>query len=274
MIDPSNIVPIESLTTQEVIFKKLSEIPICETPDYDLANPKEFKKYMTDIERTCRGSFEYRRMVNYLREYMNMNRCSFLDNVTNKGDFGIKIHLHHSPFTLYDIVNVVYLKKVAYNEPLDTEMVAKEVMYQHYRLAVGIIPLSETVHDLVHNGYVFIPVQNVMGFHQTFYEEYKEFIPIETRDLYEKILDYSEHFDSSKQNQILQKSYIYYNVEGQDNDIGKVVDMMNDRIDDIKRSKITYDEPKQINYLDELAKKDDNYIYPIEMVKREGNNDL
>lgn len=249
MIDPNNLVPVKDLNTSEVIYINLSQIPPCEAKEYDLTDPKDFKKYMNDIEKkSCRGSFEYRRMVQYLREYMNMNRCSFMENVTNLTDFGIKIHLHHSPFTLYDIVNVVYLKRAVMGEQLDVEMVAKEVMYLHYRFAVGLIPLSETVHDLVHNGYIFIPVQNVMGNYQLFYDLYHDFIPPETKDLYERILDFSEDFDPTLQNKVLQKSYVYYNIEGQDNDIGKVIDQMSNRIDTLKGTNITFDEPKKIEY--------------------------
>lgn len=240
MIDPNNLIPIDNLNEEESIFINLSEIPICETQDYDLTDPKEFKKYMSDIERIVRNSFEYRRMVNYLREYMNMNRCSFMENVSNANDFGVKIHLHHSPFTLYDITNAVYLKRTATGESLEVEMVAKEILYLHYRLAVGLIPLSETVHDLVHNGYIFIPVQNVMGMYDMFYNEYLHYIPEETKDLYNRIIDFSEDFDTETQNKVFQKSYVYYNVEGQDNNIQEVIDQMGQRIDQIKSSNMNF----------------------------------
>ena len=214
MIDPNNLISVNEINSDEVIHINLSQIPICDLQEYDLTDPKEFKKYMTNIEnRCCRGSFEYRRMVQFLREYMNMNRCSFMENVTNLTDFGVKIHLHHSPFTLYDIVNVIYLKRASMGETLECEMVAKEAMYMHYRLGVGLIPLSETVHDLVHNGYIFIPVQNVMGNYQLFYDLYEDFIPPETKDLYERILKFSEDFNTELQNKVIQKSYVYYNIE-------------------------------------------------------------
>ena len=112
----------------------IQDIEPCTKESYNLYDPKEFKKYIEDCKRIIRNSFEYRRMVNYLRDYMNMNRCSFLENVSNNNDFGIKIHLHHSPFTLDDIVNVVYLKRCDCGDSLEIEMLAKEVMYLHYIL--------------------------------------------------------------------------------------------------------------------------------------------
>ena len=134
----------------------------------------------------------------------------------------------------------MYLKRTATGESLEVEMVAKEILYLHYRLAVGLIPLSETVHDLVHNGYIFIPVQNVMGMYDMFYNEYLSYIPEETRDLYNRILNFSEDFDTETQNKVFQKSYVYYNVEGQDNNINEVIEQMGQRIDQIKSSNMNF----------------------------------
>ena len=250
MIDPNNLIPIEEVNSGDYTIIDVPELPICDIKDYDLFDPKDMRKYINDVKRIIRNSFEYRRMVNYLREYMNMNRCSFLENVSNVTDFGIKIHLHHSPFTLEDIVNVVYLKRCELNDSLEIEMLAKEVMYLHYRLAVGLIPLSETVHELVHNSYIFIPVQNVMGNYEMFYNDYGKYMPTEMVDLYERILEFSENYDPNTQNKALQKNYIYYNVEGHNDDFNKVIQEMSDRIDFIKgnSTNLTYEEPKNIEY--------------------------
>ena len=139
-------------------------------------------------------------------------------------------------------------------------MLAKEVMYLHYRLSVGLIPLSETIHKLVHNSYIFIPVQNVMGNFDVFYNDYQKYIPADMADTYEKILAFSDTYDPTTQNKALQKNYIYYNVEGQYNDFNKVIDEMSDRIDAIKNESvsISYDQPKE-----------NVYIHPMEIIKKE-----
>lgn len=165
----------------------LSSIPEYDTQDYDLLDEKDFKHYITDIEKIIRSSIEYRLFVNYLREYMNMNKCSFFQNVSNEESTKIRIHLHHSPLTLYDIVRTVYEKRMFYGESLEVEMVAKEVMYVHYFLMVGIIPLSETVHELVHDQLIFIPMDRVLGNYEEFLDTYKEWIP---EDVNEKLAMY------------------------------------------------------------------------------------
>ena len=50
-----------------------NEIPAYEVDDYDFFDDKDRAKYISDLERFVRSSYEYRAMVQYLREYMNMN---------------------------------------------------------------------------------------------------------------------------------------------------------------------------------------------------------
>ena len=48
-----------------------SDIQDFEFEDYDLMDDKDREKYIADLERHIRSSFEYRQMGQYLREYMN-----------------------------------------------------------------------------------------------------------------------------------------------------------------------------------------------------------
>ena len=52
-------------------------------------------------------------MIQYLRNNYAMDECSFI-KVSNKDTFNIKIEIHHYPFTLYDIVLIVYRKRCYY----------------------------------------------------------------------------------------------------------------------------------------------------------------
>jgi hypothetical protein len=54
-------------------------------------------------------------------------------------------------------------------------MVAKEIMILHYRLLIGLIPLSITAHQLAHDSQLFIPVTNVLGKYNLFVESYGQF---------------------------------------------------------------------------------------------------
>lgn len=246
-IQPNNIV-VQQFQNTNIVRQNywdgvivLDEVPVYDIEDYNVYDEKSFKKYIDDIKRIIRSSFEYRRFVNYLRDYMDMNKCSFFQNVNNIETFKIKIELHHSPFTLHDIVLTVFNKRMHYNESLEVEMVAKEVMYIHYFCMVGIIPLAETVHELVHKQIVFIPVDTVFGNYNEFIDIYGEFIPDEVRERYDTIVAQTATYNEPENLKILQQSPLIIQLPG-DNGFGtyelpkleSVVSLMKKKIIEMK----------------------------------------
>lgn len=246
MRDP-NIKQVDEIREKYSVLK-MDHIPEYSYESYDLLDQRDFTRYIKDIERICRNSYEYRSMVNYLRENLNMNKCSFFTNVNNIDTFKIKIHLHHHPFCLYDLCVIVFNKRSFYHESLEPEMVAKEVMFLHYNLYVGLIPLSETVHELVHNNYLFIPMDKVLGKYQEFINLYENYMTPEQLDVLERNIEASRsYYDDLKHNPILQKSYVYLDITGA-YDLPKledVIDKMNIKIKELK-GEIPVEEPVQL----------------------------
>lgn len=220
----------------------MDEIPEFDTQDYDIYNDKDFDRYIEDIKRVVRQSREYRLFVDYLRENMDMNKCSFLENVTNKDTFKIKIELHHSPLTLHDIVLTVFNKRMFYNESLEIEMVAKEVMYVHYFLMVGIIPLSQTVHELVHTQSIFIPLGKSMGNWEEFIDIYREWAPPEVLDKIDQMRTHTLAYNEERNLAILQQSPTILQLPGDTGEglythiTNTIEDSMINRIDEIKQN--------------------------------------
>lgn len=213
MRDPENLHrPYEFLEDAPDIIK-IDDLPAYNLYDYDLNDEKSFKKYIENVEKAVRGSYEYKSMIRYLREYLDMNKCSFYLNVNNIDSTKIKIEVHHDPIDLRTICTVVYKKRCAFNESLEEEMVAKEVMFLHYQLSVGLIPLAETVHELVHNQYIFIPTTAVYGNYKDFVERYKPWFAPEDLDMLERIenisIDYEDNYKT-----ILSKKYLYVDMSG------------------------------------------------------------
>lgn len=214
MRDPENLhKPYEYIDDVPDVLK-IDELPPFTIPDYDLNDEKEFKKYIEDIKRVIRSSFEYRQMVNYLRENIDMNKCSFFENISNMDSPKVHIEIHHEPLSLHDIVLTVFHKRVAFHESLEAEMVAKEVMYHHYAMGVGLIPLAETVHELVHNQYLFIPNTHVYGNYKKFIQDYEPWMELETVDSLKRIEEFTKTYEASDFNQILEKKYIYVDASG------------------------------------------------------------
>ena len=240
MIDPDGIM-LPQENKQNTL--KFGTIPEFDFITYDLEDEKEFKKYLKDIEREVRGSFEYKHMIDYLRNYMGMDQCSFIQ-VSNKDNYNIKIEIHHYPFTLFDIVEIVYKKRASNYESLDVEMVAKEVTLLHYKLLVGLIPLSVTVHQLVHEGKIFIPVQNVFGRYKLFVDMYKNYCEPEQLETLNRIEKYSYEQTSELLNSqdVLHMNYI--NMKIQDKkyqlpDLNNMSVQMSSRIETIKNNNYT-----------------------------------
>ena len=213
MRDPNCIVKPYELENPPTIIK-MDDIPEYNLYDFDLNDEKSFKKYIQTLEKTVRSSFEYKSLIQYLREYMDMNQCAFYENVNNTDTTKVRIEIHHEPLSLYDICLIVYNKRVTYNEPLDEEYVAKEVMYLHYNLMVGLIPLAETVHQLVHAQYLFVPTTAVLGKYKEFVDRYSPYMLPEQLETLERIEEATKTYDNDDAKTLLSKNYIYVDMSG------------------------------------------------------------
>lgn len=143
-----------------------------------LIDEKFMNKYIKRIESIIRSSFEYRQYIYILKNEINLTKCKFLKNL-DVTDSDFSLEFHHYPFTLYDIV------AIHYNELLvkcSTDMsnanlitnpfyIADKITKEHYENKIGLVPLSLTVHELAHNGLMFIPLNKDYVF-----GNYNEFI--------------------------------------------------------------------------------------------------
>ncbi len=248
--DKSDIIVIDNIPSYNII-------------DYDTDDDKDFIKFINDVEKDVRTSLEYREFVNYLRDYMDMNKCSFLENVSNKDSFKIKIHIHHHPLTLYEIAFIIFRKRQYYGESLELEEVSKEVMYVHYFLMVGLIPLSETVHELVHDQLIYIPLDKVMGDWQEFMDVYDKFIPEETREKIDRYQKEECSLLEEKNRDLLKMQPMYIQMEDDDkmlsdgsynlSTMNNIMTSMNNRLLEIKQQ-----HQKQIEEKEKIIDQSDN----------------
>lgn len=211
MRDPNNIQYINKIDKPDIIH--LKDIPEYDLEEYDYSDPKDFNAYIRDVKKMCRNSYSYRKFVSFLRDNLQMNKCSIYNNVSNIDTSNIKIHIHHDPFDLETICYIVFNKRRAYKEDTNVSMVAKEVMFLHYKLMIGLIPLAETPHEAVHAGYLFIPIDAVFGRYYEFYNLYERFMEQEHIDKYNEILEASKtlRYDTD----ILETDFLYIDATGE-----------------------------------------------------------
>ena len=134
---------------QKTVEVKLNELPIRPRPKY--STPKEQKKFIKSTETLIRSSLEYKTYIKFLKDNLDMNRCAVLKNIKNGDGKRYRIEIHHEPFTLFDIVETVINRRLDEGEDINALHVADEVMELHYEGHIGLIPLSVTMHELVHN---------------------------------------------------------------------------------------------------------------------------
>ena len=139
---------------------------------------KDKRKFIERTKRIVRSSKEYKDYIRYLKENMDMDRCVFFKKVKHTSGNAIKSEVHHEPVTLDDIVRTVINKQLAEGRKLNDLDVANEVMELHYNDMVGLVPLSETIHELVHSdtNKVFVPLNMVYGNFNKFFELYQDYM--------------------------------------------------------------------------------------------------
>ena len=67
MIDPRGI-GMMALNDTVADVLHLNIIPAYTENIYDLSDEKSYNKFISDVEKEVRGSFEYKRLINYLKK--------------------------------------------------------------------------------------------------------------------------------------------------------------------------------------------------------------
>lgn len=198
-----------SISDKETLFIPETEF---DKPSYIMYNEKTRSKFIKSVEKIIRSSLEYREFISYLRAELGMNFCMFFNNVSRDDIKNIGIEIHHIPFSLFDIVNIVLRKYETEELTIDPLVIADEVMRLHYEGKVGLVPLSVTVHELYHRGDLFIPLQYVDKGFILFYQEYKDYMK-EYEEMLKRLIVMSRNFNLNE-NTILKKHLIYLDPEG------------------------------------------------------------
>lgn len=145
----------------------------------DFYDEQAVKKFAKSVERLIRTSREYNEYIELLRTNCTvLNHDNILINITNAD---VDLEFHHYPFTLYDIVIIVMNKHIVNAEKFTSFSLAKEIMALHYRHIIGLVPLSKTMHELAHDGKIFLSKSQIFGNYEEFMKEYDSGITVEQK---------------------------------------------------------------------------------------------
>ena len=185
-----------------------------------ITTDKQRDKLIKTIESLVRSSIDYKDLIKYLRTYIDMNQCEFFENFKAGKRKGM-IEIHHSPFDLYTIVDVVMQKMEKTEGYLDELVIADKVLQMHYEGLIGLIPLSITAHQLVHDGQIHVPLWCVYGRFVEFTKKYYDYIPDEILEALKEEIQLSRKFrenpEALKENsKILDVQFVYLDVDGEE----------------------------------------------------------
>lgn len=190
---------------------RIDELPVRGTPKYN--TPRDREKYIKTCEIIIRKSMEYKDYIKFLKDNMHMDQCIVLSNLKNGDGKHYRIEIHHEPFTLFDIVETVINRRLYHGESISALKVADEVMDLHYSGMVGLIPLTVTMHELVHNGRIFIPLQYIYHNYAEFVSEYENYMNAALIDKIEAKVNLSLHTQDIVSDS-LDVEFVYLNIDG------------------------------------------------------------
>ncbi len=185
------------------------------------------EKTVMYIEKQIRGSNEYRSYVKYLKEELDLTKCALLPSIDVKTT-PVSLEFHHFPYTLFDITGIVgrsMVGEAGEDATVSTFDIAERVMREHFENHIGLVPLTETLHEMAHSGSISIPFDKINGNYKAFSERYKDFIEPDFLDRVEALERYNGSEEAKESNKFkLEKRIANYNVkyEREDGEDGTV----------------------------------------------------
>jgi hypothetical protein len=168
-------------------------------PNIDPEDTKEFPKTIKAIKFMCRQVFEYKSLMQFLKEHRGFYTTAIYRGIVRTMDKKFSVEVHHVPFVMEDIVVTVIYKRMSNGESLQFLDICEEIMRLHYEGLVGLVPLDKTTHALIHSENapeVFYPLQFIdFGDYHEFYRRYKKYIPDNVKAAYSYHQDLSMQFE-------------------------------------------------------------------------------
>ena len=185
-ISLGNIKSMNKSDNNIILINKNNENIVDELYFHDENNIKMIQRYIKKIEKDIRKSDEYSKYIGYLNNEIGIDRCSIKGNI--KGS-DATLEFHHYPFTLYDIVEIVMNKYIIENKKFTTFTITEEIMKLHYDNKIGLVKLSKTMHELVHSGEIFIPLDSIFGNVNEFINDYYNYIFPDLIEKYNQLIE-------------------------------------------------------------------------------------
>lgn len=187
----------------------LYELPFYKDADY-LANLDNFVGFIKAVERLVRNDKSYKRYISYIKTDVGLNFCQVLSNIkVEDPNANTKLEMHHGPIlTLFDYASILVDWSLAHEKKITTFSIANRLLDEHFKNHIQVVMLSETVHQLFHEGKVFLNIKHAFGDLNAFIKKYRDGISDEHIAKINKYLDTCEKYDSFDRNALELKDTI------------------------------------------------------------------
>lgn len=159
---------------------------------------KTFIRFIKKVERLVRGNQDFKDYFDFLVDEKGLHKCVVFSRVEAGS---AEIQLHHCISTLYDICCTVTNKLINTGKKVSGFIVADEVIKLHFQNKIALIPVTTTVHQLIHSTGILIPKHLIYGNYMEYYEEYKDAMDAKEISLY------TEDFQQLTQNDLFALVY-------------------------------------------------------------------
>lgn len=170
------------------------QIPYFKDQDY-FSNTESYVAFIKGCERAVRTDDRYKKYINYLKKEVKLDRCQVLKNIT---DVDCPIEMHHGPiFTLFDYCAIVLEYFLYKGWKVTTFRIADAVLAEHEANRIHVVMVSETVHEEIHNGDIFINYHQAFGNLEAFLKKYSCAMSDEYKEAVNRYVDRSLLHDST-----------------------------------------------------------------------------
>ena len=153
-----------------------------------LDNEKQKEKFIKTVERIIRTSSEYSQYIRYLKTTAMLTQCSVLNKLPEEVTKALTIEMHHCPLTLYDLVDIILTRQLKIGEDFTRISIANDVMVAHYMNQVGIVPMTKTMHHMIHENVNLVNKNDIFGNYEAFAETYSTFLTEEHHNKINRVL--------------------------------------------------------------------------------------
>ena len=184
---------------------------------YSILGNNNRYKFITMVKKQVRNTMEYRELIEFLKKHKGMNKSYVLPAASMGNGKKYSIELHHEPFSMFEILDIIITKREAMGESLEPFKIMEECLELHYDGKVGLIPLDITSHELCEKGLIFIPLQDIYQRYDVFYDEYSSIceIPKKIENMLEIKIELSEKLESGLiASSMLNPEFTYIEVSG------------------------------------------------------------